>query len=57
MCSLALHHFYNFIDLLIIFEFIDSYIMEYSYLYSYKNKRIDYNKLHRKILDKFKGSG
>ena len=31
--------------------------MEYSYLYSYKTKKIDYNKLHRRILDKFKGSG
>ena len=31
--------------------------MEYSYLYSYKTKKIDYDKLHRKILDKFKGTG
>ena len=31
--------------------------MEYSYLHSYKTKRIDYNKLHAKILEKFKGTG
>ena len=31
--------------------------MEYSYLYSYKTKKIDYEKLNRKILDKFKGTG
>ena len=31
--------------------------MEYTYLNSYQTKRIDYNKLHHKILDKYKGSG
>jgi len=31
--------------------------MEYSYLNSYRTRRIDYNKLHTKILDKYKGSG